>query len=383
MRQQTNRSRIAGLRLKALAVTAVTIWGVSVTAGSTTASAAGQALWDALPFHILQHTLGRPAAPEDPLTPAAALTIRESPLLLSVRRELTLQHTRGEEAPLPPLPETPPEPVPAPVLPPLPQADNGVPSRTLIPRSDKGYTVVGKSYISSTREAPIDGKALEQPFTTRLSDGGPQLLIVHSHTTEAYTPADPSGVAWSGDHRSTDLRWGVVRIGDIMADTFSQAGIQVLHDRTLYDYPDYNGSYSRSLEGIQRHLEAHPSIRFVLDVHRDAIEDKNGTQYKVISDIEGLGSAAQMTLVVGSDGSGLPHPDWMENLRLAVALQNDLLTAYPTLMRPILLRNSRYNQHAAPGSLLVEVGAAGNSPEEAALAGQLFAQRMAAVIKAP
>ena len=98
--------------------------------------------------------------------------------------------------------------------------------------------------------------------------------------------------------------------------------------------------------------------------------------------MEGEGTAAHMTLVVGSDGSGLTHPDWMENLKLAAALQEDLLTEYPTLMRPILLRNSRYNQHATTGSLLLEVGAAGNSPEEAELAGRLFAQRMAEVLEA-
>ena len=92
-------------------------------------------------------------------------------------------------------------------------------------------------------------------------------------------------------------------------------------------------------------------------------------------------TAAQMTLVVGSDGSGLTHPDWMENLRLAVAIQEQALSGYPTLMRPILLRNSRYNQHATTGSLLVEVGAAGNSPEEASLAGRLFAQKMVEVLE--
>ena len=97
----------------------------------------------------------------------------------------------------------------------------------------------------------------------------------------------------------------------------------------------------------------------------------------MVSQIEGVGTAAQMTLVMGSDGSGLPHDRWMENLKLAVALQDDLLQSYPTLMRPLLLRNSRYNQHATTGSLLVEVGAAGNSPEEAALAGRLFAQNLA------
>ena len=166
-----------------------------------------------------------------------------------------------------------------------------------------------------------------------------------------------------------------------MADVFSEAGISVLHDRTLYDYPSYNEAYDRSLAAIESYLAQYPSLRFILDVHRDAIEDGQGNQYKVVSTIDGVGTAAQLTLVVGSDGSGLPHPNWMENLKLAVALQEDLLTSYPTLMRPILLRNSRYNQHATTGSLLVEVGAAGNSPEEAALAGRLFAERMVEVLR--
>ena len=126
----------------------------------------------------------------------------------------------------------------------------------------------------------------------------------------------------------------------------------------------------------------YPSIRFILDLHRDAVADAQGNQYKVVSEIEGEGMAAQLTLVVGSDGSGLTHPGWMENLRLAAALQNQVLAEYPTLMRPILLRNSRYNQHATTGSLLVEVGAAGNSPEEAALAGRLLAQQMVELLQA-
>ena len=72
----------------------------------------------------------------------------------------------------------------------------------------------------------------------------------------------------------------------------------------------------------------------------------------------------------------------MENLKLAVAIQEQILSDYPTLMRPMLLRKSRYNQHATTGSLLVEVGAAGNSPEEALLAARLFAQEMTEVLQA-
>ena len=166
-----------------------------------------------------------------------------------------------------------------------------------------------------------------------------------------------------------------------MADVFSAAGISVLHDRTLYDYPSYTGAYDRSLAAIQSYLVQYPSIRFVLDVHRDAVADAAGNQYKVISEVEDKTAAAQLTLVIGSDGSGLEHPDWIENLRLAVAIQEQVLEEYPTLMRPILLRNTRYNQHTTTGSLLVEVGAAGNAPEEAVLAGRLFAQSMTEVLK--
>ena len=120
----------------------------------------------------------------------------------------------------------------------------------------------------------------------------------------------------------------------------------------------------------------------MLDVHRDAIETSSGSQVKVISEIDGQGTASQLTLVVGSDGGGLSHPDWMENLRLAVAIQEQALTDYPTLMRPLLLRNSRYNQHATTGSLLVEIGAHGNTLQEALAAARCFARAAGAVLLA-
>ncbi len=370
-------------RLRALVLAAGTIWAVAVTAGSDTAAAAMAALGQALPLGALRWELGDLWA-KDQLSPAAAMTLGESPLLLAARpavaelrrqEESAAPDEEGEESVTVPVEETPLE---APEA-----ADNGVAARTLVPTDPSGYTVVGRAYISSSREEPLSVPAIQEgTFDAELTPESPQILILHSHGSEGYTPAEDPGIVWSGDYRTTDSRCNVVRVGDAMAEAFAQAGISVLHDRTLYDYPSYSGSYDRSLSAIQSYLAQYPSIRFILDVHRDAIEDGQGNQYKVVSAVEGEGTAAQMTLVVGSDGSGLTHPNWMENLKLAVALQQDILTEYPTLMRPILLRNSRYNQHATTGSLLVEVGAAGNSPEEAALAGRLFAQRMAAVLEA-
>ena len=257
------------------------------------------------------------------------------------------------------------------------ETDNGVPARTLVPTDPSGYTVCGRVYISNSTDHALSVSDLTASFDARLADGEPQILILHTHGSEAYTPPAGTDVVWSGNYRTTDSRYNVVGVGDEMAEVFTEAGISVLHDRTLYDYASYNDAYNNAMAAIETYLAEYPSIRFILDVHRDAIADAEGNQYKVVSQIEGVGTAAQMTLVMGSDGSGLPHADWMENLKLAVALQNNILRSYPTLMRPILLRNSRYNQHATTGSLLVEVGAAGNSPEEAALAGRLFAQNLA------
>lgn len=379
----------AGLlrRLEAGVLGLAVLWAAAVTAGSDTAAAALSALREALPIGALRWEMGD-LWTRDQLSPAAVLAISQAPLLLSARAEVAELWQSAETAPPAAADEETEEAVPTPVeessldAPPPAAADNGVPARTLVPNDPSGYTVFGRCYISSSREDDLPLTALGEPFAAALTAEEPQVLILHTHGSEAYTPAPGTEVVWSGDYRTTDTRYNVVKVGDEMAAVFGEAGISVLHDRTLYDYPSYSGAYDRALAAIQSYLAQYPSIRFILDVHRDAIEDGQGSQYKVVSPIEGVGTSAQMTLVVGSDGSGLTHPDWMENLRLAVALQQDILTEYPTLMRPLLLRNSRYNQHATTGSLLVEVGAAGNAPEEAALAGRLFARRMTEVLRA-
>ena len=380
MKQRKPSARISR-RLGAALLAAATLWAVSVTAGSTDAAGAWQSLKREVPLALLRWQLGDPGQP-DGLAAAAVLTLSQAPLLLSARQEISDLRQQAEEEPETPAPAPVTEPVqeepqetPAPA-----GTDNGVPAKTLVPTDPSGYTVCGKVYISNSTKYTLSNEELLKPFGAELTGEAPQILILHSHGSEAYTPAADDGIVWSGECRTTDTRYNVVRMGDAMAEVFGQAGISVLHDRTLYDYPEYAGSYDRSLAAIDRYLKEYPSIRFVLDVHRDAIETSSGSQVKVISEIDGQGTASQLTLVVGSDGGGLSHPDWMENLRLAVAIQEQALTDYPTLMRPLLLRNSRYNQHATTGSLLVEVGTAGNAPEEAELAARLFAGEMVTVL---
>ena len=380
MKQRKPSARISR-QLGAALLAAATLWAVSVTAGSTDAAGAWQSLKREVPLALLRWQLGDPGQP-DGLSAAAVLTLSQAPLLLSARQEISDLRQQAEEEPETPAPAPVTEPVqeepqetPAPA-----GTGNGVPAKTLVPTDPSGYTVCGKVYISNSTKYTLSNEELLKPFGAELTGEAPQILILHSHGSEAYTPAADDGIVWSGECRTTDTRYNVVRMGDAMAEVFGQAGISVLHDRTLYDYPEYAGSYDRSLAAIDRYLKEYPSIRFVLDVHRDAIETSSGSQVKVISEIDGQGTASQLTLVVGSDGGGLSHPDWMENLRLAVAIQEQALTDYPTLMRPLLLRNSRYNQHATTGSLLVEVGTAGNAPEEAELAARLFAGEMVTVL---
>ena len=158
-----------------------------------------------------------------------------------------------------------------------------------------------------------------------------------------------------------------------LAAELSSYGISVVHDRTLHDGESYNDAYENSLASIQSYLAKYPSIVYVLDLHRDAVQDANGTQYKLVTAEDP--AAAQVSLIMG-----VAHDGWQDNLRLAIAVQEKLESQSPTLMRPITLLNYRYNQFAAPGSLLVEVGAAGNSLDEALRAARLFAKGFAETI---
>ena len=149
----------------------------------------------------------------------------------------------------------------------------------------------------------------------------------------------------------------------------------MIHDRTLHDAVSYNDAYNNSYNSIKRYLEKYPTISFVLDVHRDAIQDSNGQQYKLVTREDTR--VAQCSLVMG-----VAHDGWQDNLQLALAVQHKLNTMSPTLMRPIATRGYRYNQQLCPGSLLVEIGAAGNSLDEAIMGARYFATGFAETVLA-
>ena len=218
-------------------------------------------------------------------------------------------------------------------------------------------------------EIPAE-QLLMQPLSWDLTGTGPTVLILHTHGSESY--------AGTTGYRSSDPQCNMIAIGDRLAAFLEEAGISVLHDRTMYDAESYNGSYTQARQAITQHLAQHPSIRLVLDLHRDAAEDTNGNQinYTVTTP---QGRAAKLMLVMGTDSGGLAHPNWQENMALALKLHLSLEKICPEICRPVYIRTSRFNQDLSPGALLVEVGAAGNTLDEALLATDILAQGIIAL----
>lgn len=364
-------------RSTALALAATAAWVTIRTADTTHAQEAMQALSQdtALAISLLSTQLPAPA-PDGP-TGWQRLVLAQSPLLRASFKDATaILHAAEPSSPPSSEPED--EDLSEPPLSETDTENTNVIPRTMVPSATQSYLRTGEIYIANRADKQPDVSALAcAPVHITLSDG-PQVLILHSHGSEAYTPSGSDRYQESDPYRTTDCNYNVVRVGEEMARVFREQGFEVIHDTTLYDHPSYNEAYDRSLAAAQRWLSQYPSIQVVLDVHRDALAGEDGTIYKVVSDESGE-QAAQVMLVVGTDGTG-KHPLWQENLTFAMRVQQQLLDDHQTLARPMVLRASRFNQHLSVGSVLVEVGTHGNTLQEALLGAKLFAQSTATVL---
>jgi len=217
---------------------------------------------------------------------------------------------------------------------------------------------------------------LEKPLDWDLRGQEPKVLILHTHATESYTRNGENYVE-SSAFRTLDEDYNMVSIGARVAQILQDSGIPVLHDRTLHDYPSYNGSYSHARKSIQQLLKEYPDICLVLDLHRDASGDLNNQFRPVVS--SPAGPVAQIMLVMGTNASGQKHPNWQENLSLGLKLQSQLERQLPGITRDTSLRSQRFNQDLTTGSLLIEMGAAGNSHDEALRAAEELARAIVAL----
>lgn len=218
---------------------------------------------------------------------------------------------------------------------------------------------------------------LLQPLQWQLQAQQPTVLILHSHGTESYTLAPgESDPGWE-NYRSLSLHWNMVAVGDFLAQRLQEQGIGVIHDTRLHDYPSYSQAYTNSRLAMEEYLQRYPSICMVLDLHRDAALNPDGSQYATSALVDGRRSA-QLMLVMGSS-LGDEMRQWENNLAVALKLQVLLEKRAPGITRPTVLRAQRFNQDLCPGAMLIEVGTAGNTLQEAFLAAQILAEAIAAL----
>ena len=187
------------------------------------------------------------------------------------------------------------------------------------------------------------------------------VLIFHTHTCESYTATKEFNYQMTGTYRTTDLNYSVARVGTELENHLTNYGFNVTHDQTYHDYPQYSGSYGKSLKTVENILASQPETQMVIDLHRDAV----GSMPDYAPSVKiGDETAAQLMFVIGTDGGGLQHLNWQQNLKFAVKVQQKANELYPGLFRPIIIRNSRYNQHVTKAAVIIEVGATGNTMEQ-------------------
>ena len=202
------------------------------------------------------------------------------------------------------------------------------------------------------------------------------IIIFHTHTCESYTPSELYQYEESGNFRTTDLERSVVKVGSELTNYLLSYGYNVIHDCTYHDYPSYSGSYGRSMATVENILTSTPGTDIIIDIHRDAIGDTSYNPSVKIGDEV----ASQLMFVIGTDGGGSEHPNWQNNLKFAIKVQSKANELYPGLFKPIILRNSRYNQQLGNAACIIEVGATGNTLDESIISMKYLAKVLKEVI---
>ena len=230
--------------------------------------------------------------------------------------------------------------------------------------SDSKY-LIGNVTVNDYTSKDLDLEALEKSMFVTVPDDC-KVLIYHTHTSESYYGVSSS----SGSFHTSDPQYNVVRVGEELKNRLNQYGIQVRQDTSVHDSPSYNGAYKSSLNTVENILK-NENYDIIIDIHRDALA--SNTQYRPTAEIEGE-TVAKLMFVVGTNTAGLKHDNWIENLKFAIAFVQISNEMYPGLFRGIHLSTSRYNQHTSDKTLILEVGATGNTLEEACLSMKYFAK---------
>lgn len=237
----------------------------------------------------------------------------------------------------------------------------------------KSVTLDWKNELRNETKYKIDvDKLKNEELKFGLKKKDTEVIIYHTHTTETYSKDKDFDYEASGEFRTLDKNANVVRVGEKIKECLEKNNVGVYHDTEYYDYPSYNLSYSKAGKAILNLVKKYSNAKVVLDIHRDALG--TGDQiYRPVVNINGE-DTAQILLVVGTNQGGLNHPNWRENLKFALKLQQVANEKYPGFCRYVSLRKERFNQQVSNGAIIVEMGATGNTMEEVLRAGELFSE---------
>ena len=241
------------------------------------------------------------------------------------------------------------------------------------PIAENYNTQYGKVKIKNQ----TDYQLTEEMLTPDITIENKNIMIFHTHSCESYTSSESYPYTPTGNYRTTDLNFTVTRVGTELTTQLQQYGYNVIHDTSYHDYPSYNGSYTSSLKTVESLLQTNPSD-IIIDLHRDAIGSRSDYAPTVkIGDEE----AAQIMFVIGTNAGGLWHPNWNQNLKFAIKIQEKAEELYPGLFKPIMLTTSRYNQHTGKYANIIEVGATGNTLEQCLTSMKYLAKVMDEIMK--
>ncbi len=272
----------------------------------------------------------------------------------------------------------------------------------LIKQAEKDYAnssndgkIIEKDYSKQNATSELDGlyvrnttleheidiqKYLNGKVYADIDKKDPSVLIYHTHTTETYELLDRGFYTNERSSRSENSGENMIRVGEEICKVLENNGYKTIHDKTIYD-KKYSGSYERSCKNISKILKENPSIQIVLDIHRDAIYQKDGSRVKPVAEINGR-KAAQIMIISGcEDGNVTNFPNWEKNLSFAIQLQNKLKNDNPQLVRPLMFCSRKYNMHLTPCSLLIEIGTDANTLSEAVYSAELFAESLSGFLK--
>ncbi|WP_159459800.1 stage II sporulation protein P [Scatolibacter rhodanostii] len=246
----------------------------------------------------------------------------------------------------------------------------------------QGGTLIDNFYVKDSTESGTNlaEELLNNPAIQIKADGSPEVLLYHTHTSEAYMDQFTGFYYTDFSTRTQNQDMNVVSVGESIKAELEKAGIGVIHDTSVNDL-SFNGSYARSWEVLQNNLAANSGIQVTIDIHRDSMTTEAGVKYKPTAEIGGR-KAAQVMILAGCDANGDwgDFPDWLDNLHLALRFQQKAMQKYPDLMRPLLFSNSKYNMNATKGSMLIEVGTEVNTMVEAEYSGSLIGEVLAELL---